>query len=102
MHMTPAKRKHRPPAFAQAGRVSLGPDHAWHLPARQTGGESLGQLQEGPGALLAIARANAAMYWAATHLLTAAPPQRSHAAAGHDGTSPTPTQSLSTMQDWSY
>jgi hypothetical protein len=41
------------------------------------------------------------MYCAAALLLTAAVVQLSQAAAGHEGTSPTPTQSLSTVQDWS-
>jgi hypothetical protein len=62
---------------------------------------SAGQLQT-PGAALAVARANAALYWGAAHLLTAANVQKAQAPAGHDDTSPTPTQSLSTVQDWSY
>ncbi len=83
--------------------MSSGPDHSWHLPARQTASPrtSFGQLHC-PRSLLAVARANAVMYWAAAHLLMAVPQQPSQAEAGHDGTSPTGTQSLSTAQDWSY
>jgi hypothetical protein len=55
-----------------------------------------------PAVRLANACSNAVEYFAAALLLTAVVMQPSQAAAGHEGTSPTPTQSLSTVQDWSY
>jgi hypothetical protein len=99
-----AEYSHRPPASAHAGSVSTegAPQNAfWHLPARQTAPKmpSQGQLQLGE-ALPTIACANAALYCAAAQWLTAAEAQlTAHEVGGHEGTSPTATQSLSTVQD---
>jgi hypothetical protein len=41
------------------------------------------------------------MYCPMAPLLIASVVHPSHAAAGHEGTSPTATQSASTVQDWS-
>jgi hypothetical protein len=100
-----AEYTHVPPASQQAARVSEGDapqDIAWHLPPRHIAPLSQGQPQNVPGARLANACEKAAEYCAAALLLTAAVVQPSQAAAGHEVTSPTATQSLSSVQDWSY
>src|SRR5580658_5355340 len=107
LHVAFAEYRHIPPAspaFAHAGSVSAvgGPQKAaWHLPPRHTAPLSQGQPQPVPGALLVNACANAVMYCAMTLLLMASVVQPSQAKAGHEETSPTATQSVSIVQDWS-
>lgn len=104
MQVVFAEYMQMPPASAHAGPVSLegGAQYAaWHVPPRQTAPLSQGQPHAGPVGALASARWKAVVYVAAALLLTAAVVQLSQASAGHEATSPTATQSLSTAQDWS-
>ena len=107
LHVAFAEYRHIPPpspALTQAGSVSAvgGPQKAaWHLPARQTAPLSQGQPQPVPGSLVANAWSKAVVYCAMALLLIPAVVQPSQAKAGHEETSPTATQSVSTMQDWS-
>jgi hypothetical protein len=91
---------HEPPASAQAESVSACPKQSnVHIPLRQHGNPSLGQLHapETPAA----ARENAAVYCVAAPVLIVQRVQPTHAFAGHSDTWPTVTQSVSTAHDWS-
>ena len=91
----------RAPASAQAGNVSLrggAQKAAWHLPARQIEPPSHGQLQPDPGGELANAAEKSDIYWPILFLLTASVWHRAQAGIVQEGTSPTATQSSSTMQ----
>jgi len=104
MHVVFAEYMHVPPASAHTASVSVGggaQNAAWHLPPRQTAPPSQGQPHAEPEGELANACASAIEYCAAADLLTATMVQPSQAWAGHEGTSPTATQSLSIVQDWS-
>lgn len=103
LHVVLAAYQHCPPESVQAGSVSavgVPQEAAWHLPPRQSAPLSQPQPHP-PPALLANACSNAVMYCAMTLLLIASEVQASHAKAGHEATSPTATQSVSTVQDWS-
>lgn len=96
---------HWPPAAAQADGVSPGSTpqgRASHLPLRHIALSSQGHPQNVPGARLPNACSKAAAYRSESLSLIASSVHPSHAAAGQEGTSPTATQSLSTLQDWSY
>jgi hypothetical protein len=98
-----AEYMHLPPRFVHAESVSVSGGEqrdTWHPPPRHKA--ALKQAQEQPelGRRIVDARERAAWYWVATPLFTAAE-GHSHPPAGHCGSSPTATQSESTVHDWS-
>ena len=73
-----------------------------HMPPRQHGSGLYATHPQGAPTTPALARESAVMYCGAALLAIVHMVQlRSHARAGHAGTWPTATQSVSTVQDWS-
>jgi hypothetical protein len=74
--------------------------HCWHVPERQQGRPSSGQLQAFPSrGTFAVAAEKAAPYCAAAFVLIVPVSQKEQSFAGHESTWPTLTQLASTVHD---